>query len=479
MKLLEAYANRVAFADDIYAQKHNGERMSDHKKLVVAKCIHSVNKFLNEAFENTVGTQRAAMGDYKKFAINLTNVAVPNLIAHDLVIVQPMSSFSGYINYIKYTKGSNKGASKAGDTMFDPFRIHKPDVSYTDSAVVEAFTVGWTPVTRVVKVLVDGEALEESKITFDAASGKITLQEAPALDKEVRIAYAYDNVVIPQNDIPTLNAEMASMSVTPKVRRIAIFYSQIAAYQAKTDFGVSLGEQLAEKSVGELEYEIDTEIVNLLIDNAEKDESLRWNKAIPLGVSKADHYAGFLETFEAASQVLYDRTQRFTPNYALISSTVKNVLIFVPGFNAAPTNNVNGPYLAGTLNGKKIFVTPSLAPGKFVLGVNGGDMLSSAAVYMPYMPIVPTAALQGPDGGSTQGWSTVYGLEMLNKDLLVAGEIYEDKSEYAVAVTGGSSASTVSLPETFKVKIDDAVKTTTTVSGDVNATVSGSVTSTT
>lgn len=32
--------------------------------------------FLNESFENSVGTQRADMGAFRKFALNLTTVAV-------------------------------------------------------------------------------------------------------------------------------------------------------------------------------------------------------------------------------------------------------------------------------------------------------------------------------------------------------------------------------------------------------------------
>ena len=32
--------------------------------------------------------------------------------------------------------------------------------------------------------------------------------------------------------------------------------SQIAAFQAKTDYGMDLGDQLAEKAVGELSYKI-------------------------------------------------------------------------------------------------------------------------------------------------------------------------------------------------------------------------------
>lgn len=55
-------------------------------------------------------------------------------------------------------------------------------------------------------------------------------------------------------------------------------------YQAKTDYGVDLGDQLAEKACGELAYEIDTEICNLLIENAAFDESLVFDKTLPVGV---------------------------------------------------------------------------------------------------------------------------------------------------------------------------------------------------
>ena len=107
----------------------------------------------------------------------------------------------------------------------------------------------------------------------------------------------------------------------------------------------------------------------------------------------------------------------------LIASNVLPILTFMKGFQAAPVGMYNGPYFAGTLNGLKVFVTPNIEPGKFVLGVNGNDMVSSAAVYAPYMAVVPTQLLQYADGANTQGWSTLYALELLNKDLLVAGRV--------------------------------------------------------
>lgn len=39
------------------------------------------------------------------------------------------------------------------------------------------------------------------------------------------------------------------------------------------------------------------------------------------------------------------------------------------------------------------------------------------------MAIVPTALLETPDGANSQGFSTLYAFEMLNKDLLIKGAI--------------------------------------------------------
>lgn len=169
--------------------------------------------------------------------------------------------------------------------------------------------------------------------------------------------------------------------------------------------------------------EIDTEVTDLLINNAAADNDLVWSKTLPLGVSKMEHYAGFTEMIEIGKQKIYDRTKRFAPNYMLIASNILPILSFVPSFKAASTSVINGPYFAGTLDGLKVYVTPNIEAGKFVLGVNGSDMQSSAAVYAPYLPVVPTSLLQFADGGNSQGFSTGYDLKILNADLLVAGRV--------------------------------------------------------
>ena len=436
--LLEAYKDRLAVADRVYAKQHFGESMSNQKKLATAKCLENINNYMNEAFNNSVGTQRSDMGMYKKFTMNLTNVALPNLIAYDLVIVQPMSSMSGYITYVEYTAGSNKGETAQGDVFNSPFGLGKVDPNYTADRVVETTKavqadskvvaqLAWTPVmVDDAGKLVEGKILKgvtevtEYKVTKD---GKIEFTSGVSAEDEIKVAYVYDNVVIPQNDLPIINAQIKNIPLIAKARRVAVYYSQIAAFQAKTDYGFNLADELAEKAVGQLSYEIDTEVTNLLIDNADADDSLVWSKTLPVGVSKTEHYEGFTEIVEIARQKVYDRTRRFAPNYMLIASNILPILTFIKGFSAAPAGKINGPYFAGTLNGLKVFVTPNIEPNKFVIGVNGDDMMSSAAVYAPYMPIVPTQLLGYADGAMSQGWSTLYDLKILNKNLLVAGRI--------------------------------------------------------
>lgn len=169
--------------------------------------------------------------------------------------------------------------------------------------------------------------------------------------------------------------------------------------------------------------EIDTEVTQLLIDNAANDADLVWSKTLPVGVSKMEHYEGFTEILEIARQKIYDATKRFAPNYMICASNLLPVIAFIKGWQPAPAGNINGPYFAGTLNSLKVFVTPNIEPGKFVIGVNGDDLMSSAAVYAPYLAITPTNLLQYADGGTTQGFSTLYDLRLLNKNLIISGRV--------------------------------------------------------
>ena len=274
--LLEKYAKKVQLAESVYAKAHNGEKMDNMKKMVVAKCLDNVNKFLNESLEglNTAATQRTAMGEYKKFCMALTNVGIPNLIAFDLVAVSPMSAISGHVAYIEYVKGTDKGQSKAGDLTNNIWQLGDVDINYTGNAVVETVTgsetnisaLGFTPIAGTLQANTGTDGAWVDVTVGD--DGAITITGA------TKVKYLYDNVVVPQTVLPTLKAKLTNIALEAKARRIAIYYSQMAAFQAKTDYGFSLADGLAEQAVGQLSYEIDTEIVNMLFEAAPTTDTI-------------------------------------------------------------------------------------------------------------------------------------------------------------------------------------------------------------
>lgn len=330
---------------------------------------------------------------------------------------------------IKYVKGTTKGESTQGDMTNSVWALGDVDVNYTGNAVVESvdsFTSGTTKIAfpqgadNVRFLDADGNELTVTGDVTVAADGTVTATVTGTVKK---IAYTYDNIVIPQETLPTLKAELQNIGLEAHARRIAVFYSQMAAFQAKTDYGFDLADGLAEQAVGQLAYEIDTEIVNMLHEAAPATTIAPFSKTQPVGVSLADHYAAFAAKLEEYKMALYSKTKKFTPNFMVCAPDVMPVIQFVPGFQAASIGEVNGPYFAGTLNGIKVFVTPNIGAGEFFLGVNQGAMQAAAGVYAPYMPVVPTQLLGFADGGMSQGWSTLYDAKILNADLLIKGAI--------------------------------------------------------
>ena len=454
--LLETYSRQLKVAEAYVAKNFEGKTMSSNTALTTAVLLDNTNRWITESLSNEIGaTNRGDMGAWKKFCLNLTNIAVPSLIANDLVIVHPMTSYSGSVAYLEYVSLTNKGDIKAGETMFNSVFGHgdmnASRMSFTAPIVVETvteaeetsgFTAAATAMAGGFKYLDTDETEKTAKYRITRkATGEVvyadTVTEPKAGDKiAYKAADADGNDIfqmekVPAKEIPAIGPKMKHIPLVAEPRRIAVRYDQITAFQAKTDYGFSLDKQIAEQACGELAYEIDTEIVAMLKDGADKGTTaeekakLTWSKTLPAGVSKFEHYNGFLEVIEMAKAIIYNRTKKFHPNYMVIASDVLPVLRFINGFTAVKNVKMNGPYKVGELDGMSIFVSPIMGSGEFFLGLNGNDMMSSAGVYAPYMAIVPTQLLGTPDGGMAQGFSTWYAKALLNKSLLIQGAIVD------------------------------------------------------
>ena len=445
--LLETYSRQLKVAEAYVAKNFEGRTVSANTQLATAVLLDNTNRWITESM-NTMATERADLGDWKKFCLNLTNIAVPSLIANDLVIVHPMTSYSGSVAYLKYVSKTDKGDVKKGDLFNGVFGLGdmtEARRNFTAQVIVEtvgsAGTLALTPMAS--KRFTDAEGVaHDAKITRGTEviyadvtqdeKGKNIIEGLQDQDKVAYFSEEFQMEHVPAQDIPTIGPKMERIALVAEPRRIAVRYDQITAFQAKTDYGFSLDKQIAEQACGELAYEIDSEIVDMLyqgaIANAKAEGAadgytLTWSKTLPIGVSKFEHYNGFLEIIEQAKAIIYNRTKKFHPNYMVVNTDVLPVLKFVNGFTAVKNAKMNGPYKVGDIDGMNVYVSPNLQSGEFFFGLNGSDMMSSAGVYAPYMAIVPTQLLGTPDGGLAQGFSTWYSKALLNANLLVSGKI--------------------------------------------------------
>ena len=445
--LLETYSRQLKVAEAYVAKNFDGKQISANTQLTTAVLLDNTNRWMTESM-HTSATERSDLGDWKKFCLNLTNIAVPSLIANDLVIVHPMTSYSGSVAYLEYVSKTDKGDIKKGDVFNGVFSLGKHDearTAFTSQVIIETAgaegSLALTPMHfEEGKFFNDKDKkYYDAKITKKADSSvvfaNVESKKINGLAEGDKVAYFSEEFQmehVPAQDIPTIGPRMNRIALVAEPRRIAVRYDQITAFQAKTDYGFSLDKQIAEQACGELAYEIDTEIVEMLAQGA-KDNGveLTWSRELPVGVSKFEHYNGFLEVIEQAKAIIYNRTKKFHPNYMVIAADVLPVLRFVNGFTAVKNAKMNGPYKVGELDGLNIYVSPALGEGEFFLGLNGSDMMSSAGVYAPYMAIVPTQLLGTPDGGLAQGFSTWYAKALLNKNLLVAGKVEGKSNTYA------------------------------------------------
>lgn len=196
-----------------------------------------------------------------------------------------MASMSGYVNYLNYTYGSNKGSITQGQTYNNPFKLGDIDANYSSQKVVEAKTavgaggavtgtLNWNPLVPGMAEFVigtetyrdggDGQIYKgrtvSTGVTADqmgnVSAGTVTAPGTLVSGSSINYTtgeysftdaglsqstpvlcnYVYDNAYVPQNDIPLLNAKMETIPLLAKPRRLAIFYSQLAAYQANLDW---------------------------------------------------------------------------------------------------------------------------------------------------------------------------------------------------------------------------------------------------
>ena len=197
---------------------------------------------------------------------------------------------------------------------------------------------------------------------------------------------------------------------------ISITAAEIARRSLSTD----LRAELMSQGFGELSFEIDTLLLNDLIDNATVYPTLTWSAAAPLGVSRKERFADFELMLYQAQSMMLQATGRFAPTHILTDSFGLWILKGIPGFQENSVSNKTGSYVAGTVAGMKVIVATRshLQPGEMVLIHRGSEQLDAPGVYSPYISLASTEWIPSQELGEKKTYYTWYASKITNASLM-------------------------------------------------------------
>lgn len=422
---------------------------------------------------NSGVAQTNPISSYKNFIIKIATLGIPALDVFEWVATEPMATASTQVLFTKYVRMSDKGKSKKGDIISDPFGIYyrnkndgtredATDSGYSSALTADAFvdgnstdaqsfTLRWTPVREGTVIVTAGGKTASEKagtpgtavtnydytysengitVSINRTDGniKITTATASGADKVISVAYEYDNVHLPANDIPTYGAVVEAIPMTAKPHKVRIVYDALNNLIYKNDYGIDIAKELPKKAVEDFMYSIATEVSDAIVEKAPTSTAtMPWSLSVDNGWI-AQHYASFGSVLAAAQAAITKVTKIYAGNRCFIGTALVPVVMAVPGFKPADTDGKIGTQLVGSIGNLKIYYKPDMNDYTYVVFAKGsGTELSVGllSMYMAALPasIIPTQLLEFADGLNSQGFYSLYDFKVLNEILSVKGTV--------------------------------------------------------
>ena len=436
-----------AYDPFIQAVANHKPDMKPEEASKLAILLHNTQSMLQRTDE---ATQPADVQNIKKQALALVSAVIPNLIAEELVTVQPLQLKVGQIFFLKYIYGSNKGGVRAGQVAFDRSGRPTNEINYSSEIVEgEEFATGNNSKTKFEGNLayirvrhinaINGKPVqvdEQGNITGDGiASGKldretgkldVTFSTAPGNGEVIEVDYEFDLESVLPNTIPEVQLELSETTLKARPRKLKTLYSFDAGQDLMRQQGVDIDESLLEAAVNSIRAEIDAEIINDLWVQAGLTStwSNKWDKSS--GLSKREYNMTFIDEITAAGNAMFEVTRRCQPNFLVVGRLAADALdsIGAPRFQAVANVGGTGAFFAGMLDGRiRVYKNPYFQANQYLLGYRGDTLIDAGYVYAPYLPIMTTNLLMMEDFVGRRGYATSYAKKMLQPQLYIKGTV--------------------------------------------------------
>ena len=381
-----------------------GSITDQHKRRVTAVVLENQEKAFAEARgineAAAVNSTGSSVDNWDPVLISLVRRATPNLLAFDLVGVQPMTGPTGLIFAMK-SRYSTQGGTEA---LFD-----EANTAFSGAASGDTGSEGSSdPFAAEDTSSDDADTVHE----YQPGSGNTTAVA------EAQVAAA---------DIPQMAFSIDKTTVTAKSRALKAEYTTELAQDLKAVHGLSAETELANILSTEILAEMNREIIRLV--NVNSVTSARGAAAGVFVMSTTadngggrwlvERIKGLVFAIEQEANEIAVSTRRGKGNFVIVSHGVAAALntagVMDTGLGLSGPqgfdSDVAGSLFAGTLNGRmKVYIDPYASVDYFTVGYKGANPYDAGMFFCPYVPLSMMKTIGENDFQPRIGFKTRYGV---------------------------------------------------------------------
>lgn len=221
-------------------------------------------------------------------------------------------------------------------------------------------------------------------------------------------------------DIPEINMEMRSETIVAKTRKLKAIWTPEFAQDVNAYHSIDAEAELTSMLSEYISQEIDLEIIDMLIRNAQTTE--RWSARVgrqyngltgamdDYGTTQAQASAftqqSWFQTLgtkiQKVSNVIHQKTLRGGANFMVVSPQVATILESMNGFvvntDGSEMRYAMGVSKVGQFNSRiQVYKNPYMLENQILMGYRGSQFLETGAVYAPYIPLMMTPLVYDPN----------------------------------------------------------------------------------
>jgi hypothetical protein len=346
-------------------------------------------------FYNSGGSYETS-GEFHKIAIPMVRRTFPELIAHDIVGVQPMTGPVGLAFALRFRADQEYAGTAAGQEV----GYNTVDPYYTgDVAASERMTT------------VDGEELGSN--TANPAltdNGHLNQGDTGAGgDRGLGIGSG--------KQIKELSMTVEKAQVEAGTRKLRSRWSLEVAQDLKAMHGLDLEEEMMDVLAYEITAEIDRELINVMRSVAANNaSSTTWNYQTADGRWEAEKYRNFYNLIiRKANRIAVD-TRRGAGNFVVAAPSLCAALETTSSFTIQPVNAdvntaVTGVSKIGSLDGRMTIYRDTFATlDDVVIGYKGPSEYDTGIIYLPYIQLLVSKAVFEDSFNPTVGLMSRYAI---------------------------------------------------------------------